>query len=145
MQMAKKQVIAFDTVARFWTYPRSTRVFNLNSAGATCTSSGFRKCSSWLFRSRRPEVTKASDITDAALKVIEHCHQRELSPSQRKKILQGLRELPAFSDVKPGLEAMKSEKNELTVLTNSGRKSAKEALESARWLIYLTGCFPPTT
>jgi 2-haloacid dehalogenase len=42
-----------------------------------------------------------------------------------------LLELPAFPDVKPGLERLKSNRLKLVVLTNSPEKAVKAAVESA--------------
>jgi 2-haloacid dehalogenase len=72
-----------------------------------------------------------SDITDAALKIVEERYQHRLSGGERKKILESLRELPAFTDVKPGLEQLKSHGFKLVVLTNSREKAAKAAVKSA--------------
>lgn len=72
-----------------------------------------------------------SDITEAALTIIEDRYQHKLSSTQRKEILKGMRELPAFPDVKPALQELKSQERELIVLTNSGKKAAKEALNFA--------------
>jgi 2-haloacid dehalogenase len=72
-----------------------------------------------------------SEITQAALKVIEVRYQHELSPSRRIRILEGLRELPAFPDVAAGFEQLKSAGYKLIVLTNSRAEAARAALESA--------------
>ncbi len=72
-----------------------------------------------------------SDIAEAALKVVEERHGKRLGSAQRRKIVRSLSQLPPFADVKPGLEALRSQGYRLAVLTNSGLKAAKQAVESA--------------
>lgn len=70
-------------------------------------------------------------ITVAALKVVEQRRHRELQEAQRLELIHGLRRLPPFPDVAPGLEALAAAGRQLAVLTNSGLAAAKEALEQA--------------
>jgi len=131
--MTKKQVIAFDMVGTLLDLsaldPRFLASFGRSDLRKEWFSEVLKLA---LSITAAGAYESFPDITDAALKVIEDRYQQELSSSQRKQILQGLRELPAFPDVKPALQALKSHDNELIVLTNSGKKSAKEALESAK-------------
>lgn len=70
-------------------------------------------------------------ITVAALKVVEQRRQQELQEAQRLELIRGLRKLPVFPDVPPGLKALVAAGHQLAVLTNSGLAAAKEALEHA--------------
>lgn len=72
-----------------------------------------------------------SDIAEAALKIVEERHQQKLSGSRRKRILRALRELPPFTDVKPALRRLQSGGAHLIILTNSGQKTAEQAIEWA--------------
>jgi len=72
-----------------------------------------------------------SDITEAALKIVEERHGHQLSSTEQKKILESLRALPPFGDVKPGLERLKSHGFKLVVLTNSRVKAAQAAVKFA--------------
>ena len=72
-----------------------------------------------------------SDITEAALKIVEERHGHQLSGTEQKKILESLRALPPFGDVKPGLERLKSHGFKLVVLTNSRVKAAQAAVKFA--------------
>ncbi len=72
-----------------------------------------------------------SRITLAALKVVEQRRHKELQDAQRLELVHGLRRLPPFPDVPPGLEALVASGHQLVVLTNSGLAAAREALEHA--------------
>ena len=72
-----------------------------------------------------------ADICEAALKVIEERHQQKLSWWTRKGLLQGLAQLPAFADVQPALQRIRSAGFRPVVLTNSARKNAEQILKSA--------------
>ncbi len=72
-----------------------------------------------------------SRITEAALKVIEIRHSKELKPEASEAILSALRKLPPFPDVKPALERLRKEGFRLAALTNSGATAATQALQSA--------------
>ena len=50
-----------------------------------------------------------SRITEAALKVTEIRHGKELKPKASEEILSALRKLPAFPEVKPALERLRKE------------------------------------
>jgi 2-haloacid dehalogenase len=72
-----------------------------------------------------------SRVAQAALKVIATRYQRELSEKQRSEILDGLKTLPCFSDVKPGLEILRQRGLQLAVLTNSSLQTAESTLKHA--------------
>ncbi len=69
--------------------------------------------------------------TMAALKVVEQRRHKELQDAQRLELIQGLRRIPPFPDVPPGLEALAAAGHQLVVLTNSVLAAAREALEHA--------------
>ncbi len=77
-------------------------------------------------------------ITRTALKIIEQRHERPLSEEQRSGLLRKLRTLPAFPDVKDGLEELRRAGFRLAVLTNSGLDAANEALQHAGLDSYFT-------
>ena len=72
-----------------------------------------------------------SRITEAALHVIAERHGKNLSPAGRKEILGKLRTLPAFPDVKPALDQLRSQGFRLATLTNSGPSAVADALKNA--------------
>lgn len=72
-----------------------------------------------------------SGIALAALKAVERRRQRELSDSERAELMEGMRKLPPFPDVRAGLESLRAADFRLAVLTNSGLDAALEALDHA--------------
>ncbi len=75
-------------------------------------------------------------LAQAALQSVEELHGRRLSDEAREQILQAMRKLPAYPDVKPGLKLLKESGNRIVALTNSGREAASDALRSAGVLKY---------
>ena len=82
-----------------------------------------------------------SDIAQAALKIVEERHRKHLRSAQRRTIVRSLPQLPPVADVKPGLEALRSEGRRLAVLTNSALKAAKQAVESAGLTQFFDGIY----
>lgn len=130
--MAQQLVIAFDLMGTLLDLSALDEQFRAEFADNRARQEWFSEVLKLaLAITARGSYESFSDITEAALKVIEERHQHQLSGSERKTILESLRELPAFADVKPGLERLKSRGFSLIVLTNSREKAAKAAIKSA--------------
>lgn len=76
-------------------------------------------------------------ISKAALKIIEERQQRQLNEKQRSELIQRMRSLPPFPDVKEGFESLRGAGFQLAVLTNSGLEVATQVLENAELSGYL--------
>ncbi len=130
--MAKQLVIAFDLMGTLLDLSALDEQFRTEFGDSRVRQEWFSEVLKLaLAITARGAYESFSDITNAALKIVEERHQHQLSGSERKKILESLRELPAFADVKPGLEQLKSRGYQLAVLTNSREKTAKAAVKSA--------------
>lgn len=130
--MPNEIVIAFDLVGTLLDLSALDPTFRAEFGDSRVRQEWFAEVQKLMF-----SITAAGgyesfpDIAEAALKVIEQRHQNELSPARRKQILQSLRQLPAFPDVKPALQRLQAGGFRLVVLTNSGERDAKQAMESA--------------
>lgn len=137
--MAQRQlVIAFDLMGTLLDLSALDEQFQAEFANVRVRQEWFSEVLKLaLAITARGGYESFSDITEAALKIIEERHQHKLSGGERKKILDSLLRLPAFADVKPGLERLKSRGFKLVVLTNSREKAAKAAVKFAG----LADCF----
>ncbi len=72
-----------------------------------------------------------SRCTDQALRQIERQFGRAFSDEERGRLLRRMGNLPAFSDVIPGLRNLKALGHTLVAFSNATRSSARTALEQA--------------
>lgn len=70
-------------------------------------------------------------LTQDALQMLALQQGREASPEDRATLKEALAKIPAFPDVRPGLERLKAAGFVVTTLTNSTEKSAEKLLEQA--------------
>jgi len=75
--------------------------------------------------------TNFSKLGRAALEAVAQKHGKDLPEDQLSGIIQKVRSLPAFPDVKPALHKLKDAEVRLAVLTNSPSSSAEESLSAA--------------
>jgi len=130
--MTDQLVIAFDLVGTLLDLSSLDATFRSKFGSSRVRHEWFSEVQKLMF-----SITAAggyepfSDIAEAALNVIGERHEQKLSMMQRRRILQLLRELPAFPDAKPALGVLRSNGFRLVVLTNSAEKAAKQVIESA--------------
>jgi 2-haloacid dehalogenase len=72
-----------------------------------------------------------SVLGKAALSVIAQRHHKQLTSAAETQIMQTVRTLPAFPDVKPGLQKLKDAGYRLVVMTNSPLASAQHSIKNA--------------
>lgn len=73
-----------------------------------------------------------SDIGAAALVMVCHAHQRDITMDEAKKaIIPAMTSLPAHKDVKPALQRLKSAGFTLTALSNSAQEGLQNQLQHA--------------
>lgn len=124
-------MIAFDIVGTLLDLSALDGTFRTEFGGSRVRQEWFAEVQKLMFSINAAGGYEGfSDIEEGALKIVEERHQQKLSDGRRKQILQSLRELPLFSDVKPALQRLRSGGFRLIVLTNSAQKSAKQAVES---------------
>ena len=70
-------------------------------------------------------------LTQDALQMLALQQGRAASPEDRATLKEALAKIPAFPDVRPGLERLKAAGFVVTTLTNSTEKSAEKLLEQA--------------
>jgi 2-haloacid dehalogenase len=129
--MPDQQVIAFDLFGTLLDLSVLDGFFREEFGGSRLRQEWFGEVQKLAFSiTAMGEYENFSDITDAALRVVEERHRQKLSGMRRKRILRGLHELPPFPDVKSALRRLQSSGFRLIVLTNSGQKAAKQAIES---------------
>lgn len=75
--------------------------------------------------------TDFSKLGRAGLEMVARRNSKKLSGEQLSAIIQKVRRLPAFPDVKSALERMRNGRVRLAVLTNSPLSSAEESLSEA--------------
>jgi 2-haloacid dehalogenase len=125
-------VIAFDLLGTVLDLSGLDPVFRAEFGGSRVRQEWFWEVQKLMFTlTAAGEYERFSVIAEAALKIIEERHQQKPSKSRRKRVLESLRELRPFADVKPALGRLQFNGFHLMVLTNSEEKSAKEALASA--------------
>lgn len=133
--MADELVIAFDLVGMLLDLSALDHTFQAEFGSSRVRQEWFAEVQKLMFSiTAAGEYAGFSDIAEASLKIVEERHQQELSAMRRKQMLQSLRELPPFEDVKPSLERLRSSGFRLIVLTNSAEKAAKQAIESAGFM-----------
>jgi 2-haloacid dehalogenase len=130
--MADRSVIAFDLVGTLLDLSALDPTFRSMFGDSHLRQEWFSELLKLAFATTAAgRYESFSDIAEATLRVIEDKHNQKLTGKQRKEILGSLRQLPAFFDVKPGLESLVSSGYRLVILTNSAQKSAKEASKAA--------------
>ena len=77
------------------------------------------------------EYSDFSVLAKAALAVIAERHGKKVTPGAETQIMDVVRNLPAFPDVKPGLQKLKDAGFRLIVMTNSPLASAQHSIKSA--------------
>lgn len=77
------------------------------------------------------EYSDFSVLAKAALAVIAERHGKKVTPGAETQIMDVVRNLPPFPDVKPGLQKLKDAGFRLIVMTNSPLASAQHSIKNA--------------
>jgi 2-haloacid dehalogenase len=77
------------------------------------------------------EYSDFSVLAKAALAIVAERHGKKITPSAETQIMDMVRNLPAFPDVKPGLQKLKDAGFRLIVMTNSPLASAQHSIKNA--------------
>jgi 2-haloacid dehalogenase len=130
--MADNYVIAFDMLETLLDLSALDDAFREHFGGSRVRYEWFAEVQNLMLAfAAADRYESVSDIGEAALKVVEERHRQKLSWWNRKEILQRFRQVPAFPDAAPALQRLHSAKIRLVVLTNTARKAAQHAIESA--------------
>jgi 2-haloacid dehalogenase len=126
------RVIAFDMVGTLLDLSALDSIFAQTMGNASLRKEWFSEVLKLaLVTTTVSAYSEFSKITQAALKVIEERHKLSLAEADRMEILQTLRKLPPFPDVKPGLQQLRQQGWRMVVLTNTPANSAEQQLEHA--------------
>jgi 2-haloacid dehalogenase len=129
--MAAKTVIVFDLVGTLVDLSALDPIFRQEFGASAVRREWFTEALQLAFAiTARGEFESFSAVTEAALKIVEQRHEPGRSLFRRRRVLQQLKALPPFPDVKPALHELRATGALLAVLTNSGKRSAIETLES---------------
>src|SRR5919109_4917171 len=130
--MADNYVIAFDMLETLLDLSALDDAFREHFGGSRVRYEWFAEVHNLMLAfAAADRYESVSDIGEAALKFVEERHRQKLSWWNRKEILQRFRQVPAFPDAAPALQRLHSAKIRLVVLTNTARKAAQHAIESA--------------
>jgi 2-haloacid dehalogenase len=77
------------------------------------------------------EYQDFSTLGKAALAAIAERHGKKVTPAAETQIMETMRSLPPFPDVKPGLQKLKDAGFRLVVMTNSPLASAQHSIKNA--------------
>ena len=77
------------------------------------------------------EYSDFSVLAKAALAAVAERHGKKVSAGAETQIMETVRTLPAFADVKPGLQKLKDAGFRLVVMTNSPLASAQHSIKNA--------------
>jgi 2-haloacid dehalogenase len=130
--MADRPVIAFDLMGTLLDLSALDSIFRVEFGGSRVRREWFSEALQLAFSiTAAGEYESFAHISEIALKVVEQRHGHAPSKSRRKKVFDAMRNLPPFPDVAPGLLRLSARGFRMCVLTNSGEKAARQALESA--------------
>jgi 2-haloacid dehalogenase len=77
------------------------------------------------------EYADFSVLGKAALSAVAERHGKKVSPATETQVMETAKNLPAFPDVKPGLQKLKDAGFRLVVMTNSPLASAQNSIKNA--------------